>query len=263
MSGRKRSLLTDMFRQVKRPRVTPAVGQANGFIEGKEGMNGTSNPVKTSLLFFRSLFPVEKFEHRLPPIVMKHQLYSLYSDRELVNKQINEMCESGEVKVFRLGTDEDDYIIVFTEDYRSHAQCAMTEINIPKEVTEKFVHSVIRKCNGLSIARDTLVKDCKVKEEEICHLVKACVLTEKDRNSWWFSLPNSTLFIKSLARGRKTVITMVKKCKYREIFRKDLEQKKWPKLAKLGLLYHIHDVIGANLVDCVQTASGLLMRYKE
>ena len=28
------------------------------------------------------------------------------------------------------------------------------------------------------------------------------------------------MFTKSLARGRKTVITMVKKCKYREIFRK-------------------------------------------
>ena len=37
MSGRKRSLLTDMFRHVKRPRVAPAVGQANGLIDGKEG----------------------------------------------------------------------------------------------------------------------------------------------------------------------------------------------------------------------------------
>ena len=37
MSGRKRSLLTDMFRQVKRPRVAPTVGQTNGFLDGKEG----------------------------------------------------------------------------------------------------------------------------------------------------------------------------------------------------------------------------------
>ena len=42
MSGRKRSLLTDMFRQVKRPRVAPTVGQTNGFIDGKGGklLNG-------------------------------------------------------------------------------------------------------------------------------------------------------------------------------------------------------------------------------
>lgn len=262
MSGHKRSLLTDMFRQVKRPRVAP-VGQTNRFIDGKGGANGTTSAVKTSLLFFRSLFPVEKFEHRLPPIVMKHQLYSLHNDRASIDKQIKEMQDSGEVKVFKLGADEDEYMIVFTEDYRSHVQCVMTEINIPKETTEKFANSVIKQCNGACIARETLVKECKFKEEEISHLVKACVLTARDRTSWWFSLPNSSIFHKSLTRGRKTVITMVKKCKYREIFRTDLEQRKWPKLAKLGLLYHIHDIIGADLVDCVQTTSGLLMRYKE
>ena len=54
----------------------------------------------------------------------------------------NEMREKGEIKVFRLGTEEDDYIIVFTEDYRSHAQCAMTEINIPKEVTGNACYKV-------------------------------------------------------------------------------------------------------------------------
>ena len=53
-----------------------------------EDLKGAASEVKTSLLFFRSLFPVEKFEHRLPPIVMKHQLYSLHSDRSLVDKQI-------------------------------------------------------------------------------------------------------------------------------------------------------------------------------
>lgn len=265
MSGRKRSLLTDMFRQVKRPRVAPTVGQTNGFIDGKGVANGTTSAVKTSLLFFRSLFPVEKFEHRLPPIVMTHQLYSLHNDRTTVDRYIKDMQDNGEVKLFKLSTesDEEEYMIVFTEDYRSHVQCAMTEINIPKEVTEKFVNSVIKHCNGVSIAKDTLMKDSKVKEDEICHLVKACVLTVRDKNSWWFSLPNSSIFHNSLVRGRKTVITMVKKCKYREIFRKDLEQRKWPKLAKLGLLYHIHDIIGAKLVDCVQTSSGQLMRYKE
>ena len=59
------------------------------------GVNGTCNPVKTSLQFFRSLFPVEKFEHRLPPIIMKTQLYSLCSNRASVDKHIvssSELC---------------------------------------------------------------------------------------------------------------------------------------------------------------------------
>ena len=49
------------------------------------------------------------------------------------------MQDNGEVKLFKLSTEseEEEYMIVFTEDYRSHVQCAMTEINIPKEVTGK------------------------------------------------------------------------------------------------------------------------------
>ena len=42
--SRKRSLLTDMFRQVKRPRVAPPVGQVNGLMDGKEG--------KSKIFFF-------------------------------------------------------------------------------------------------------------------------------------------------------------------------------------------------------------------
>ena len=51
----------------------------------------------------------------------------------------NEMRDKGEIKVFRLGTDVDEEIVVFTEDYRSHVQCVMIEINIPKEITGKYV----------------------------------------------------------------------------------------------------------------------------
>ena len=57
----------------------------------------------------------------------------------------NEMRDKGEIKVFRLGTDVDEEIVVFTEDYRSHVQCVMTEINIPKEITGKHVSRAVEK----------------------------------------------------------------------------------------------------------------------
>jgi serine/threonine-protein kinase 19 len=45
-----------------------------------------------SLLYLRSLFPVGAFDtsphHRLPPIVLKHQLYALLTDRTLVDRQL-------------------------------------------------------------------------------------------------------------------------------------------------------------------------------
>ena len=87
--------------------------------------------------------------------------------------------------------------------------------------------------------------------------------------------------MKNFRRGRKAILTMIKKCKYKEILQKvknlssnrktitiltssegsfvaetsvacllqDLEARKLPKTAKLGVMYHIHDVIGADLVE--------------
>jgi serine/threonine-protein kinase 19 len=47
-----------------------------------------SNEVRTALWFLKGLFPVEKFDCRLPPIILKHQLYAIVSDRTLADKQL-------------------------------------------------------------------------------------------------------------------------------------------------------------------------------
>ncbi len=43
---------------------------------------------KAALLYLRSIFPVEKFEGRLPPIVHQHQLYSIVKNRTTVDKEL-------------------------------------------------------------------------------------------------------------------------------------------------------------------------------
>ena len=45
-----------------------------------------------AFLFLRTLYPVGAFDtsphHRLPPIVLKHQLYALLPDRTMVDRQL-------------------------------------------------------------------------------------------------------------------------------------------------------------------------------
>jgi len=53
----------------------------------------TQNGMNTALthdafMYLKSLFPWEKFERRLPPIVLHQQLYSLVSDRSIVDEQL-------------------------------------------------------------------------------------------------------------------------------------------------------------------------------
>ena len=50
--------------------------------------------------------------------------------------------------------------------------------------------------------------------------MKASVLTVRSLGSWWVAVPSAGIFMKSFLRGRKALLTMVRKCKYREILRK-------------------------------------------
>ena len=49
---------------------------------------GHSLDVEGALASLRAMFPLDKFEGRLPAIVLRHQLYSLLEDRGLVDRQL-------------------------------------------------------------------------------------------------------------------------------------------------------------------------------
>lgn len=105
--------------------------------------------------------------------------------------------------------------------------------------------------------------------------MKSGVLTVRDAGSWWLSIPNSGKFIKYfikgrfltldthavgfhlvrfniwsfLLTGRKAVLGMVKKSKYGEILKTELEGRRTTSQVKFQMKYHIHDIIGADLVE--------------
>ena len=49
--------------------------------------------------------------------------------------------------------------------------------------------------------------------------------------------------------GRQAVHSMVRKAKYRELLLSELLGRRAPASVRLGLAYHVHDLIGAQLVD--------------
>lgn len=114
-------------------------------------------------------------------------------------------------------------------------------------------------------------------------LVKSGVLTVRDAGSWWFSIPNSGKFTKYLIQGecfgggnvtqrddelrtsktlcteyrilcvfppgRKAVLGMVKKAKYSEVLQAELQERRTTSHVKFHMKYHIHDIVGAELVE--------------
>uniref|UniRef100_A0A4X2M8F8 Serine/threonine kinase 19 n=1 Tax=Vombatus ursinus TaxID=29139 RepID=A0A4X2M8F8_VOMUR len=94
-------------------------------------------------------------------------------------------------------------------------------------------------------------------------LVNAGVLTVRDAGSWWLSVPGAGRFVKYFVKGRQAVLGMVRKSKYRELSLSELLGRRAPLSVRLGLPYHVHDLIGGQLLDIVPTASGTLLRLPE
>ncbi|XP_072550537.1 serine/threonine-protein kinase 19 isoform X2 [Salminus brasiliensis] len=254
--NRKRTLMPDSFR-VKKQRF--GADSINGNPEHGDIQEGPPD-VKATLQYLMTLFPRKLFNDSLPQIVFKHQLYSLHSDKTLVDKQLNDLRDKGELLMFQLGFDSDAFALVFSVDYR--AKVLAGEAGRPTLATvEKFLDKVLPGCSELSFSKDKMLKHFLFTDSEITQLVKSGVLTVRDAGSWWLSIPNSGRFTKYFLQGRKAVLGMIKKSKYNEILKSVLEERRTTSHVKIHIKYHIHDIMGAELVECIQTTSGTLLRF--
>lgn len=246
--NRKRALIADTFCLTKRRRCAA------------DSVTGESQDIRSSLQYLVTLFSRKLFNDSLPPVVLKHQLYSLHNDKTSVDKQVNELRETGELLMFQLGFDSEAFALVFAEDYRAKVLQGEAGRGTLGTV-EKFLAKLIPSCSDLSFNKEKMLKEFLFTDSEITQLVKSGVLTVRDAGSWWLSIPNSGKFIKYFIKGRKAVLGMVKKSKYGEILQTELEGRRTTSQVKFQMKYHIHDIIGAELVECIQTTSETLLRY--
>ncbi|XP_014327939.1 serine/threonine-protein kinase 19 isoform X1 [Xiphophorus maculatus] len=249
--NRKRALVSDAFKAKKRRNDTERFGA------GDDG--GEPADMKSTLENLMTLFPRKLFNDALPPIVLKHQLYSVHNDKTLVDKEVNKLQESGELLMFQLGFDSEAFGLVFASDYKTKV-LAGEEGKATQATVEKFLEKVVSSCTDLSFSKDKMLREFLFTDSEITQLVKSGVLTVRDAGSWWLSIPNSGKFTKYFIQGRKAVLGMVKKSKYNEVLRVDLEERRTTSHVKFPMKYHVHDIVGAELVESIPTTSGTLLR---
>uniref|UniRef100_A0A3B5LWI2 Serine/threonine kinase 19 n=1 Tax=Xiphophorus couchianus TaxID=32473 RepID=A0A3B5LWI2_9TELE len=240
--NRKRALVSDAFKAKKRRNDTERFGAEPA-------------DMKSTLENLMTLFPRKLFNDALPPIVLKHQLYSVHNDKTLQNK----LQESGELLMFQLGFDSEAFGLVFASDYKTKV-LAGEEGKATQATVEKFLEKVVSSCTDLSFSKDKMLREFLFTDSEITQLVKSGVLTVRDAGSWWLSIPNSGKFTKYFIQGRKAVLGMVKKSKYNEVLRVDLEERRTTSHVKFPMKYHVHDIVGAELVESIPTTSGTLLR---
>ncbi|CAG5897760.1 unnamed protein product, partial [Menidia menidia] len=250
--NRKRALISDTFK-VKRSRNGT---DRFGVLDNRDG----PADIRSTLEYLMTLFPRKLFNDALPQIVLKHQLYSIHSDKTLVDKEVNKLREHGELLMFQLGFDAEAFALVFAENYKAKV-LAGVEGKETRVTVEKFLDKVVSSCTDLSFSKDKMLREFLFTDSEITLLVKSGVLTVRDAGSWWLSIPNSGKFTKYFIKGRKAVLGMVKKSKYSEVLKADIEERRTTSQVKFHMKYHIHDIVGAELVESVPTTSGTLLRF--
>ncbi|XP_072704137.1 inactive serine/threonine-protein kinase 19 isoform X2 [Ciconia boyciana] len=124
--GRRRRLLCDAF-EAKRRRLEPPPGQPrpDGTGAGAGGVPplpaGSPGAVEAALRDVAALFPRGLFGDALPPLVLRHQLYSLVSDRTAVDRHLNRLRDEGRIRLLHLGLGADTLGVVFMEPYKEKA----------------------------------------------------------------------------------------------------------------------------------------------
>ncbi|EMP41760.1 Spliceosome RNA helicase Ddx39b, partial [Chelonia mydas] len=186
-----------------------------------------SGAVESALRYLAFLFPRQLFEDALPPLVLKHQLYSLVRDRTAVDRQLSRLKDEGLIRLFQLGFDSDVFGVAFTQDYTAKVLQSVAGKEHAGTVRQ-FLETALTTCPELSYDNGRMQRDFGFRDPDITQLVNAGILTVR----------------------RKAVLGMIQKAKYKEILLSDLQGRQAPSAVKLGLPYHIHDLIGAQLVDC-------------
>ncbi|KAM3597494.1 uncharacterized protein V6R79_005390 [Siganus canaliculatus] len=165
--NRKRALISDTFKVKKRRNNTEKFGAVN------DGDGPTD--IKSTLEYLMTLFPRKLFNDSLPQIVLKHQLYSIHSDKTLVDKELSKLREQGELLMFQLGFDAEAFGLTFASDYKAKV-LAGEEGRVTKATVEKFLEKVLASCPDLSFSKDKMLREFLFTDSEITYeqLVNTC-----------------------------------------------------------------------------------------
>lgn len=208
------------------------------------------------LAFFRSIFHSDNFSGRVPPVIFKHQLYSVVNNRTQVDREINALREKKEIKEFHVGN-ESENCLVFTDDYK---KCLRGNEQCPNDLTEKFITMLVDGSTDLTFNKATLNR-WGFQEKDITQLLHCGMLTVREVGSWWLAFPGAGIFMKCYRKGRDAMLRTIRTRRRKEILIQELEGRQLQAVNPLGMKYHLHDILGAEHVIKIHTTSGVLLRY--
>ncbi|KAF6981681.1 hypothetical protein CFC21_000144 [Triticum aestivum] len=228
----------------KRPR------SPNDDATSSQGRTENSTSLEDNLIFSDTLIALQLMRTQFPKLEK-----SLKKDRVL--------------RVFKLNTGQDDHAIMFMDDYLKQMESAVRRSTGKNkdgsEVFDWFEKYVLRSKLDVSIDHlelcSLLSHGGDARDKHITLLMNAGLLTRQliDPNMYWFSIPSIGPILKGLSQGRKEVLSLLNRRKYKEMVLSSLEKTRL-RLSPLDVRFHLRDLIGSGHIKTVQTPTGLLAR---
>ncbi|KAL8215027.1 hypothetical protein R6Q57_004476 [Mikania cordata] len=221
-----------------------------------------------ALRMMRAQFPrIDKVTSE--PIILQSQLYSSVKDRTQVDRELESLRREKVLRVFKLNTGQDDHALMFMEDYLKQMKRAVKSMETKKQavlaVFEWFevhvIHGKPEPCIGHEELCSLLSIGGMVKDEDISLLINTGLLTRQliDSDMYWFTIPNIGSVLKGITQGRKELLSLLNRRKYKEMMLAILEKKRL-RLSPLDMRFHLRDLLGSGHLKTIQTPSGLAIR---
>ncbi|XP_059433585.1 uncharacterized protein LOC132166729 isoform X2 [Corylus avellana] len=197
----------------------------------------TFSDTLVALRIMRAQFPrIEKVS--VQPFILRSQLYSSVEDRTQVDRELEiervvkrlEEKKQGDLEVFKW--------------FRTH----VIDSKLEPSIGHQELHTL------LSLGG-------KVMDGHISLLINAGLLTRQliDPNMYWFIIPNVGSVLKGLSQGRKEVLSLLNRKRYKEMMLASMEKKRL-RFSPLDMRFHLRDLIGSGHLKTVQTSTGLVVR---
>ena len=208
------------------------------------------------------LFPSNQ-QLNLPPFIYLHQLYNFSNlNRTQIDKDIIQLKQENKIKVFKFETKSEYACLCYTDSLVNYFKSLLNsnEESNYNEILPIVIDKFYKRPTEVSIRKNELLNECKLKDSVITKLIQNGFLTIKDENEYWHSVPNIVLFIKLIHEARKLITFIISKKKYKEITINELKDRNFKKLRILGILYHCYDLIGSDIVQRVESPMSLTIR---
>lgn len=245
---------------------TPETDTPDQFSSLEDHLNFSDTMV--ALQMMRAQFPRHEKVSALP-FILRSQLYSSVKDRTQVDRELESFRREKVLRIFKLNTGQDDHAIMFVDDYLNQVERVVKRLESKKQkdvsVFEWFKNHVIQSKLDPSIGHQELCSLLslagKVTEDHISLLINAGLLTRQliDPDMYWFAIPSIGSVLKGLVQGRKELLSLLSRRKYKEMMLALLEQKRL-RYSPLDMRFHIRDLIGSGHLKTVQSPSGIVVR---